>query len=465
MPADGRSAHPYIPNSAPEVRRRMLAALGLSSVEELYDGIPGEIRLRRALDLPPPLPAEAALRRHAETMLARNRPAGAALSFLGGGCAAHAVPAVCDEIANRGEFLTAYGAYPYSDHGKFQAMYEYQSLLGELVGMDVVTAPTYDGGCAAGSALRMACRLTGRREIVIAGALGPDRRSQIRGFTLPVARLVEARRDPATELVDLDDLAARIGPDTAAVYVETPGYLGAIETRAAEIVALAQRRGALAVVGVDPSSLGVLAAPGSYGADIVVGDLQPLGIHMLGGGGLAGFIATRDDARVVAELPTYLISRVPALAGGGFGFGVSTMERTSYDKRESATDYYGTTQWLWGIVAGVYLALMGPAGMVELGEGLMRRTQYAARRLGAIPGLRAPALGGVPFKEMVVSFAGTGRSVADINRALLERGIHGGAALGTAFPALGESALYCFTELVTQADIDRLADSIEEIVR
>jgi glycine dehydrogenase subunit 1 len=465
MPTDSRSAHPYIPNAAPEVRRRMLAALGLGSIEQLYDGIPAELRLRRRLDLPPPLPAEAALRRHAEALLAKNRPAGAALSFLGGGCAAHSVPAVCDEIANRGEFLTAYGAYPYSDHGKFQAMYEYQSLLGELVGMEVVTAPTYDGGCAAGSALRMACRLTGRREIVIAGALGPDRLSQIRGFTLPVARLVEAARDPASELADLGDLAARIGDDTAAVYLETPSHLGPIETRAPAIVALAQRRGALAIVGVDPSSLGVLAAPGAYGADIVVGDLQPLGIHMLGGGGLAGFIATRDEPRVVAELPTYLISRVPAAAGSGFGFGVSTMERTSYDKREAATDYYGTTQWLWGIVAGAYLALMGPAGMAELGEGIMRRVQYAARRLGAIPGVRAPALDGVSFKEMVVSFAGTGRSVAEINRALLARGIHGGAALGAAFPRLGESALYCFTELHTQADIDRLADGIEEIVR
>ncbi len=457
--------HPYIPNAAPVPRRKILDVLGLADADALYDAIPEELRLRRPLDLPDPIRSEQELRRHIERILAGNAHCGSHLSFLGGGCWQHYVPAVCDEIAARGEFLTAYGAWPYSDHGKYQAMFEYQSLLGELVGMEVVTTPTYDGGCAAGSALLMACRLTGRSRILVAGALNPERLSQLRGFTKAAADLVTIGYDGVTGTMDLDALEAMLADDTAAVYFEVPGYLGTLERAPDTIAALAHRHGALVVVGVDPSSLGVLAPPSAYGADIVVGELQPLGMHMLGGGGLAGFIACPDDPVLIAELPTFLISLVRSEDGAGFGFGVSTMERTSYDKREAATDYYGTTQWLWGIVAGVYLSLMGPQGMRELGLGIMQRAQYAAARLGRIPGLTAPRLAASFFKEFVVDFAGTGRTAADINRHLLRRGIFGGKPLRHEFPDLGEGALYCVTELHGAEDIERLAGAIEEAIR
>lgn len=457
--------HPYIPNTAPAARRAMLTAIGVPDTEALYDAIPKELRPRRPLHLPPPLRSEYELRRHLDAILARNQYCGEMLSFLGGGCYQHQVPAVCDEIASRGEFLTAYGAWPYSDHGKYQAMFEYQSLLGELVGMDVVTAPTYDGGCAAGSALLMACRLTGRRRLLVPDTLRPDRLSQLHGFTSPAATLELIRHIPATGMLDLVDLDSKVRADAAAIYVETPSYLGVLETSIEQIVERAHRQGALAIVGVDPSSLGVLRAPGDYGADIVIGDLQSLGMHMQAGGGVAGFIACRDEARVVGELPTYLISRVPGADGAGFGFGVSSMERTSYDKREHATDYYGTTQWLWGITAGVYLALMGPQGMTTLGTGIMQRAQYAAARLGRIDGVASPRLVGPFFKEFIVGFDATGKAVADINAHLLDRGIFGGTPLRSGFPWLGESALFCVTEVHTEADIERLAGAIEEAVR
>jgi glycine dehydrogenase subunit 1 len=463
MAADGGFIHPYIPNAAPGPRRKILEAIGVARAEDLFDAVPDEIRLKRPLDLPAPLRAEQTLRRHLESIVRKNRHTGEMLSFLGAGCWPHYVPAVCDEIAQRGEFLTAYGAWPDSDHGKFQAIFEYQSLLGALLGMEVVTAPTYDAGCAADSAVLMAVRLTGRQEIVVPDTMSADRFAQMRGFTKPYAKLVRVAHHPATGLLDLADLEAKVGDRTAAVYFETPGYLGVIETQAPDIVQLAHARGALAVAGVDPISLGVLAPPGEYGADIAVGDLQPLGIRMNGGGGLAGFIASRDEQRFVEELPTFLVSIVPTADGNGFGFGVSTMERTSYDKRESATDYYGTTQWLWGIVAGVYLSLMGPQGMADLGAGIMQRSRYAAQRLAAIRGVTAPLLTGPFFKELVVGFEG--KSVAEINRALLERGIFGGKPLQAELPALGNAALYCVTEVHGQADIDRLASALEEILR
>lgn len=456
--------HPYVPNAAPGPRAAMLAAVGADSIETLYDGLPEDVRLQRLLDLPPAIPSEHALRRHLDGLVDKNRHCGRLLSFLGGGCWQHAVPAVCDEIAMRGEFLTAYGGVGYADHGKFAALFDFQSLVGELVGLDVVTAPTYDAGCAAGSAVLMACRLTGRREILVTDTLGAIRRSQLDGFTKPFATIASVGHG-ADGLIDLADLEARLSDETAALYVEVPSHLGLIETKLTEVVALARRRQAMVIVGVDPISLGVLAAPGDYGADIVVGELQSLGIHMYGGGGVAGFIACRDDARVVGELPTYLVSAVPTVDGTGIGFGVSTMERTSYDTREAATDYYGTTQWLWGITAGAYLALMGPQGMAEVGRGIMQRAQYAARRLGQIPGVVAGLADAPFFKEFPVSFAATGKTVEAVNAALLDRGILGGAPLKCDFPWLGESALYAVTEIHGADEIERLATALEEVLR
>jgi glycine dehydrogenase subunit 1 len=459
----GRSyIHPYIPNSGAELRQRMLATIGVERVEDLYDAIPGTLKLKRQLDLPPPIASEHGLRRHVEGILAKNRNCAELLNFRGAGCWQHYVPVICDEINRRGEFLTAYAGWSYSDHGKLQAIFEYQSLIGELVGMDVVSTPTYDWGAAADSAVAMACRITGRSQILVPTSMDRARLSQIRGFTKPVAAVIEVAMDGKTGEIDRRDLAEKLSADTAAVYIEVPSFLGVVDGGAPDIVKRAHAKGALAVVGVDPISLGVLEAPGNYGADLVVGDLQPLGMHMYAGGGQAGFIASPDEPRFVDEYPSFLISLTPTQSTGEFGFGVGTLERTSYNKRHAAADYYGTTQWLWGITAAVYLSLMGPQGMRELGEGIMQRTAYAADRIGRLKGVKAPLLAGAFFKEFVVNFDRTGRSVAQINRRLLRQGVLGGKDLSHAFPALGQSALFCITEIHDSEAIDRLADALKE---
>jgi len=386
------------------------------------------------------------------------------LNFLGAGCYQHAIPAVCDEIARRGELLTAFAGRQYADHGKYQALFEYQSLLGELLDMDVVSTPTYDGGCAASSALLMACRFTGRTQILLPTTLSGERLQQIEGFTRAAAEIAYLRHDPSTGLIDTSDLAGKLSAETAVVYLETPSYLGTIQTNAPEIIALAHQVGALAVAYVDPISLGILETPARFGADILVGDLQCLGNHMYAGGGLAGFLATRDDPQLIAELPTFLISMVRQKDGDGFGFGLSTIDRTSYEKRESASDYYGTTQWLWGIIAGVYLSLMGPAGMLQVGQTIAQRSHYAAHRLSRIEGLRTPHLTGPFFKEFVVNFDTCRLSVQEINERLLEEEILGGHDLSTTRPELGKSALFCATEVHTKADIDRLGETLERIL-
>jgi glycine dehydrogenase subunit 1 len=248
------------------------------------------------------------------------------------------------------------------------------------------------------------------------------------------------------------------------VYIEMPNFLGAVETQAQDIAARAKEAGALTVVGVDPISLGVLEAPPRYGADIVCGELQPLGIHMHYGGGLAGFVASGDGEQFVTEYPMYLIGLGPTAVPGEYGFGEVMWERTSYIQRGDSKEYAGTTQNLWAIAAGAYLALIGPDGLAELGRTIMGRARYAASRLSTLPGVRAPAITAPFFKEFVVDFSDTGRTVAEINSALRERGIFGGVDLSLEYPELGQSALVCVTEVHSKADIDRLADNLAEVL-
>lgn len=456
--------HPYIPNSAPDVRAAMLREVGVGDVAELYDGIPDALKLKRPLRLPGPIMAERDLRRHVAGLLEQNTNCADALSFLGGGCWRHDVPAVCDEINGRAEFLTAYGGDTYADLGKYQAIFEFQSLIGELVGMEMVSAPLYDWMSAATSALMMAARITGRRRLLVPRTVSQQRQSHLANVARAWLEPVIVDYDRATGLIDLDDLRGKLSTEAAAVYLENPTYLGGIEKRAAEIAALARAAGALTVVGVDASSLGVLAPPADYGADLVVGETQPLGVRMHYSGGLCGFIASRDDPAYVMEYPSILVSIAPGRVGEEWGFGWSTMGRTSYDQRERAADFTGTTQWLWGITAAVYLSLLGPQGMRELGEGIMQRAHYAMRRLDHIEGVRAPRFGGGHFKEFVVDFNGTGKTVGEVNRALREVGIFGGHDLSAEFPDLGQCALYCVTEVHTKADIDRLTTALAEVV-
>ena len=458
-------AYPYIPNSAPRIKREMLDAIGVTDVEELYGAIPERLRVPGLLDLPTPLVSEYALRRHVQGTLARNENCADTLSFLGGGCWQHYVPAVCDEIVNRGEFVSAYYGDTYVDHGKLQALFEYASMIGELVELDAVSLPTYDWGSAAATSICMAARITERPTAIVPASIGAERRSIVEGYCEPWVELVTISFDPASGLLDLAELQNALSEEVACVYFEMPGFLGTIETQAEEIARLAHGVGALCVAGVDPISLGVLDAPTHYGADMVCGELQSLGVHMHYGGGLAGFVASPDEERFVSEYPTFLIGVGPTSAEGEYAFGEVVWERTSYVQRGDSKEYTGTTQNLWAIAAGAYLALLGPEGLAELGRGILERARYAARRLGEIPGVRAPALSAPFFKEFVVDFAETGRTVAEINSALRERGIFGGLDLSEQYRTLGESALFCVTEMHSQADIDRLVDELAGVLR
>ena len=445
----------------------MLEAIGVDHVDRLFEQIPDEHLTRRQFQLPAPLASEVALKRHLLDVLGKNETCEDNLSFLGGGTWQHHVPAICDEIWTRSEFLTSVWGTPSSDIGRNQAWFEFASQMGELVGMDFVGLPVYSWGAAMGHAIRMAARMTGRTRVLVPELSDPQRLDVARtycGFPEQVGHidLVRVGFDPATGRLDLDDLDRKLSEEVAAVYYENPSYLGLIEDDPVSIAAMARSKGAETIVGVDPTSLGVIAPPSEYGADIAVGSTQPLGIHMNGGGGVGGFIATRDEERYAREYPTLQISLTDTTAEGERAFGLTLFHQSSYGSREDGKDWTGNSVYLWTIANAAYMSVLGPAGFEELGKAILRRSHYAARRIGEIPAVAVEWPSGF-FKEFVVRFDDTGRSVAEVNRRLREKGIFGGRDLSDDFPDLGQSALYCVTEVHTRDDIDRLVKELEEV--
>lgn len=467
MPSQTTS-HPWMANSVETIKAEMLAKIGAASIAELFHQIPEDHRTKHALALPPAIRSEAALKRHLRDIAAKNRDCEANLNFLGGGIWQHHVPAVCDELVRRQEWLTSVFGSPESDHGRNQAWFEFCSQLGELLDMDLVGMPVYSWGCAAGHAIRMAARLTGRSKVVIAGPVSPERLSVIRTYC---ASAIDSRAidvvlcgtDSSTGLTDLDQLQHLIDGSACAVYLENPNYHGLFEIQAAEISAIARKAGAETIVGVDPLTLGVIAPPSSYGADIAVGSIQPLGVHMHGGGGVGGFIASRHDERYAREYPTFLVSIAPTSVGGEHGFGLSLFHQTSYGMRDEGKDWTGNSTYLWTIAGAAYMALLGPQGFVELSRAILANAHSAARKIGAIDGVKISRPGGF-FKEFLVDFSATGRTVAEINKALLAHDIFGGIDLSQEDTGVGQAALYCVTEVHTESDIDRLVSALTEVL-
>lgn len=443
--------HPYLPNSVPRVREEMLATVGASSIEEFYADVPADLRVTEDLDLPEPLVAEADLTRHVEGLLGRNERR---LSFLGAGTYHHHVPAVVDEVIGRSEFLTAYAGEPYEDHGRFQALFNYTSMMAELLDVEVVNVPTYDGFQATATALSMAVRATGRNRIVLVSDADPDLLSRVHDFVRPYATIEQVPTRDA--VADLGAVSARLGDDVAAVWLITPSYHGALETKVAELAQAAHAVGALAVSTTDPIGLGVLAPPATQGVDLTCGDIQSLGIHPYFGGGHGGYVGLADDPRLVMEMPHRLFGLASTDVPGEYGFGDVAWERTSFALREEGKEWVGTAAALWGIAAGVYLALMGPQGMAELGQTLLARTAYAQAALSELEGVTLSD-GATHLREFVVEFA-TARA-SDVVAAMRERGIEPGVVIGD------HHLLVCVTELTTQGDIDLLAQALAETLQ
>lgn len=453
--------YPYIPNSNEAVRKEMLDFIGAKSVEEIYSFIPDEVRMKKPLNLPEAFTSEVTLKRHVDGILNQDSTCDENISFLGAGCYNHYVPAICDEINGRSEFLTAYSGDTYADHGKLQAFFEFTSMMGELLNMDVVSFPTYDGGQAASTAIMMSHRINKRTIALVPETMNPNLRSQLDCYCGGMKLVsIKSREDGQ---LDLSDLKSKLSGDVACVFIQNPAFLGFFEEQCEEIGKLAHSVGAEYIVYADPSSLGVAAAPADYGADIACGDIQPLGIHMSYGGGLGGYLATRQEEQYVMNYPHHLYS-IFENSKGQFGYARALPERTSYYVREKAVEYLGTCVGLWAVTAAVYLALMGPDGMKELGENILYKSNYAQKKLSGIKTITFPHKNSHSFMEFVVNFDGLGKTVAEINKELLKHHIFGGYDLSRQMPSMGQSMLVCVTEKTELSEIDAFVEALKKIL-
>ncbi len=463
--------HPWIPNSTKRIREEMLRETGAGSIEEFFSDIPREAIIRDQWD-----GLEIGLRRPLgeieawgiiDAKLSRNRVFRSPPPFLGGGVWPHYVPALVDYIVSRAEILTTYTPYQGEIvHGLMQILFEYQSLMADLLEMDVVNASMYDWGTAAAEAFLMAVRVNKDRDTVLAPeTMNPWHRRIAETYLRPKdIRLITYRYDPETGLADLDDVADKLEKHrVAAVYAENPGFLGFIERNSRAIGEIAHDKGALYIMGVEPVSLGLLKPPGRLGADIAVGEGQPLGLPMSYGGPLLGIFATRMDRRLIRQMPGRIIGLTKTQRGEWPAFSMILQTREQHIRREKATSNICTNEALCAVAAAVYMALLGPRGIRELAELIYYRSHYAAKRLSEIPGVEAPLLKTEFFMDFTVGFP-IEPGYPTVHHALLKRGIHGGLYLRPHYPWLGEAALFTVTELHTADHIDMLRDALAEIL-
>jgi glycine dehydrogenase subunit 1 len=429
-------------------REAMLAAIGVASIEELFRDIPAAVRFTRELDVPPAL-AEAELTRHLEELAGRNVLD--EVSFLGAGIYDHYVPAVVDAVLQRGEFLTSYTPYqPELSQGVLQAIFEYQTAICELTGMDVSNASGYDGTTVTADACFVAKAATGRSKVVITEATNPQVRQVVktyaRGFGIDVVEVPHDRGVTDPERV------AEAARDAAAVIFQQPNFFGCLEP-APDLAAAANDAEALPIAHVDLISLGLLEAPGEYGCALAVGEGQSAGNAMSYGGPHYGFLAARDP--YLRRLPGRIVGETLDTAGKR-GYVLTLQTREQHIRREKATSNITTNQTLLALAGLVHLSLLGPQGLRETGETCMALCEYAKERL-IETGLELTFPEVATFKEFAVR---VGRSGDEAIRAARAHGVHPGYALGRDYEGLDDTLLVAITERRTVEDIDRLVEAL-----
>jgi glycine dehydrogenase subunit 1 len=434
-------------------RQAMLATIGAESIDELFADLPEAVRLDRPLEIPDGL-SETEVVDHLTRLAARNADADSELCFIGAGMYDHYSPAIVDAIQSRSEFLTPYTPYqPEVSQGGLQAMFEFQTAISELTGLPVANASLYEGPSSAASAAYLAIGATkGRRRFVASRGLHPHARDTLRTYSRGFgAEVVEVGITDG--LTSADELAAAVDENTAAVFVQNPNFLGAVEDLEA-LAAAAHEKGALCVASVDPISLGILKTPGEAGVDIALGEGQPLGGRLDFGGPSFGFFAAAEEH--LRRMPGRIAGETRDVDGRR-GFVLALQTREQHIRREKATHNICTSQALNALGGMIYLAWLGKRGIVELGELLVRRTAYARERLAEMDGVEllhdAPVV-----REFAVRLDVDVPTVLD---RCAEDGVAAGYWLGREYDEYSDGLLIALTERRSVADIDRLADSLD----
>lgn len=446
----------YIPNT-PEEQQAMLKHMGLSSIEDLLETVPEKVRLHHPLNLPPAM-AEPDLKRLLNTLATRNKNLDSTLSFLGAGTYDHAIPSVVPHLQRRSEFVTSYTPYqPEVSQGLLQAIYEFQTMVCQVTGLDTANASLYDGSTAMVEAVLLAVGLGGRGEVVVSTGVDPQYRRVL--HTYAFSRGFSVKEVPARNGVTPPaDLAQVIGPTTAAVIIQQPNFFGSIEDVRA-IEAVVHKTKALFITTItEPASLGVLAAPGEYGADIAVGEMMSLGNSMSYGAPALGFMAAKQ--KFMRLLPGRLVGQtVEEGDKQQTGYVLTLQTREQHIRRERATSNICTNQSLLAVGVTIFLAALGKQGFRELGELCVQKAHYAFRQITAIPGYKA-AFTGPFFDEFVIELP---IPTAKLQEHLEQANILGGYSLEKSYPGMDNCMLFCVTETRTKEDIDCLVNVLKEV--
>jgi glycine cleavage system P protein (glycine dehydrogenase) subunit 1 len=457
-------AHPFLPNLQDETIEKMLRQVKANSVADLFSDIPQRLRLGRRLSIPDGQ-GEAIVRRELDRRLGRNKTPPESHCFLGGGVWPHYIPAAVDSIMSRQEFYTAYTPYqPEISQGMLQALFEYQSMMCDLLGMQVCNSSMYDWASAAGEAVRMAARVKKRGTVLVSRGIGQGRLEVIKTYAEPMdVKLKPVEFDPGTGELDLASLKSGLsaGGEVAALYLENPNVFGVIEENVDAAIEMVHAAGGLAIVGVNPISLSVLRDPGSYGADVVVGEGQPLGVPMNYGGPHMGIFAVKDVG-LARSMPGRLIGMTTTKDGSGKAFCMVLQTREQHIRREAATSNICTNQALLALAGAAYMSLLGKNGFRKLGEVNIANSHYAAERIGEIHGVKAPLFTGPFFGEFTVGYER--RKASFVFAELAKRGVMAGYPLAEHFSRIGEAGSFCVTEVHTSEDIGRLVVALGEVV-
>lgn len=437
----------FLPHTYNE-EKEILKVIGVDTTEELFRDIPGSVRLDRPLAIPPGLP-EKAVWDKMTALASQNTSTGQYTSFLGAGAYEHYQPSAVKHVISRSEFYTAYTPYqPEVSQGTLQAVFEYQTCICELTGMDVANASVYDGATAAAEAALITAEATRRNKVLVSALLHPEYIQTMetylhgRGIAIEIIGYNNG-------LTNLQELSEKLNAEVAGVIIQNPNFLGSIEdTR--KISDLVHDRGAVLAVCVDPVSLGVLESPGYLGADIAVGEGQSLGLPLSFGGPYLGFMAVKE--KYLRRLPGRIVGKTKDRRGNE-GYVLTLQAREQHIRREKASSNICSNQALCALAVTVYLSLLGPQGLSSVGDHCLQKSSYAKKLLSNIPGVSL-AFDVPTFKEFVVK---TAEKPSVINKRLWEQKILGGLDLGSIYPELESHILLCVTEMRTREDIEKLA--------
>ena len=449
----------YLPNTDAD-RRDMLEAVGAGAFEDLLADIPEALRVKSGLNLPPPL-SEFEAMRHLSGLARRNGSADEYVCFLGGGSYDHYVPSIVGEIASRSEFYTAYTPYQAEiSQGTLQSIYEFQSLIARLTGMEISNASLYDGATALAEAVMMALSVTRRHKVVVSGCVGPIKLNVINTY-LEGGHTEVVTTGRESGCTTAQEISSVIDDSTACVVVDSPNFFGVIEDLES-IGEAVKLKDIFFIVSVDPVSLGILAPPSAFGADIVVGEGQSLGNHLNFGGPNLGFMAT--GRKYMRKMPGRLVGKTVDSQGSPC-FCLTLQTREQHIRRERATSNICTNQALNALCATVYLCWLGEQGIRHLGETCLSIAQYASREFGAdeLAAIGIKKRFDAPFfREFVLDLPVDAELAAE---KAVERNILAGIPLGRFYPELKNSLLIAFTEKRTRAEVDGLVDAVRDICR